>query len=230
MREIVLDTETTGMEPAEGHRLVEIGCVELFNHVPTGKTWHCYLNPERDVPAEATAVHGLTFERLKNEPVFSQVYLDFLDFIGDGQLVIHNAAFDMKFINAELSTMGHPAISPKRVTDSLMVARGKFPGSPASLDALCRRFSIDLSGREFHGALLDAQLLAAVWLEMMGGRQHGFALGGEDQEMENTAAQSPLAFSRDKPFREPRPHSASDEEIAAHDAMLAELSNPLWKV
>lgn len=227
MREIVLDTETTGMEPAEGHRLVEIGCVELFNHVPTGRTYHAYINPERDVPAEAVAVHGLTAEMLKDKPVFSQVYVDFLEFIGDGHLVIHNAAFDMKFINAELAMVGHAPLPPKRVTDSLLAAREKFPGSPASLDALCRRFNIDLSARELHGALLDAQLLAEVWLEMMGGRQHGLGLDGPAVAAAEQVAVS-LAAQRNRPYREPRPHLPSAEELAAHAAMMKSLKDPLW--
>lgn len=226
MREIILDTETTGMEPSDGHKLVEIGCVELMNYVPTGRTFHQYINPERDVPAEAAAVHGLTTNMLKDKPIFSQVYIDFLDFIGDARLVIHNAAFDMKFINAELSAVGHAPIPPKQVTDSLRIAREKFPGSPASLDALCRRFSIDLSGREFHGALLDAQLLAEVWLELMGGRQHGLGLGQRQTESVGTVSASAV---RDRPFREPRPHAPSAEELAAHKAMVAQLTDPVWK-
>ena len=176
MREIIVDTETTGMEPADGHRLVEIGCIELHNFVPTGATFHRYINPERDVPPEAAAVHGLTTERLRKEPVFSQIFVDFLEFVGDATLVIHNAAFDMKFINAELATVGHRGLSQSKVKDTLALARQKYPGSPASLDALCRRFEIDLSERDLHGALLDAQLLARVYLEMMGGRQHGLGL------------------------------------------------------
>lgn len=227
MREIVLDTETTGMEPAEGHRLIEIGCVELFNHVPTGKTYHAYINPERDVPADAVAVHGLTAEMLKDKPVFSQVYVDFLEFIGDAQLVIHNAAFDMKFINAELSKVGHAPLAPKRVTDSLMIAREKFPGSPASLDALCRRFNIDLSARELHGALLDAQLLAEVWLELKGGRQHGLGLDGPQATQAEQTAIS-IAAQRSRPHREPRPHAPSAEELAAHAELVQKLKDPLW--
>ncbi len=227
MLEIVLDTETTGMEPAQGDRLVEIGCVELFNQVPTGRTFHVYINPERDVPAEAVAVHGLTREMLKDKPVFSQIYVDLLEFIGDGRLVIHNAAFDMKFINAELASVGHAPIPSKRVTDSLLVAREKFPGSPASLDALCRRFNIDLSSRELHGALLDAQLLAAVWLEMMGGRQHGLGLGDDKTAAPEQAAIS-VAAQRLRPHREPRPHAPSADELAAHSALMEELKDPLW--
>lgn len=230
MREIVLDTETTGMDPAAGDRLVEIGCVELHNHVPTGKTYHVYLNPERDVPAEAVAVHGLTREFLKDKPVFSQIFDEFIAFIGDAVLVIHNAEFDMKFINAELATVGHPAISMKRVTDTLMTARKKFPGSPASLDALCRRYNIDLSGRELHGALLDAQLLAEVYLELAGGRQHGLGLASESSAAVSAGSMLvSMQAAREKKDREPRPHAASAEERAAHEKMVGQLTDPLWK-
>ncbi|MCC7305042.1 MAG: DNA polymerase III subunit epsilon, partial [Alphaproteobacteria bacterium] len=155
MREIVLDTETTGMDPEEGHKIVEIGCVELINHIPTGKTLQFYINPERDVPPEATAVHGLTNAFLAGKPVFSQVYAEFVEFIGDAKLVIHNAEFDMKFINAELRNVGHEAYAWNRVVDTLGMARKKYPGSPANLDALCRRFGISLEERTLHGALLD---------------------------------------------------------------------------
>ena len=177
MREIVLDTETTGMDPDEGDKLVEIGCVELENHMPTGRTYHQYINPEREVPAEAVAVHGLTYDRLKKEPTFGEVVGDFLDFIGnDAKLVIHNAAFDMKFINAEIKTYGFASIDPKRVIDTLDMARKKFPGSPANLDALCRRYNIDNTSRTLHGALLDSELLAEVYLELLGGRQRGLEI------------------------------------------------------
>lgn len=230
MREIVLDTETTGMDPSEGDRLVEIGCVELVNQVPTGRTYHQYINPERDVPAEAVAVHGLTEKFLKDKPTFSEVFGDFLDFIGDdSNLVIHNAAFDMKFLNAELKTMGCPAIPNSRVVDSLDMARRKFPGSPASLDALCRRFNIDLSGRELHGALLDAQLLADVYLELLGGRQHGLGLAAENEQTSQAGRVVSSELHKDRPFREPRAFGVSDEEKAAHEKMLAELTDPLWK-
>ncbi len=230
MREIVLDTETTGMEPSEGDRLIEIGCIELMNYVPTGKTWHKYLNPERDVPAEAVAVHGLTWERLKGEPVFSQVYTDFLEFIGDSTLVIHNAAFDMKFINAELKAVGHKPIPDARVTDSLLLARKKYPGSPASLDALCRRFNIDLTDRTLHGALLDAELLAEVYLQMMGGRQHGLGLATETgATAPGLAAPVSGKAAREKILRPARPHAASEDELAAHKALLEKLTDPLWK-
>lgn len=228
MREIVLDTETTGMDPETGDRLVEIGCVELLNHVPTGRTYHQYINPERDVPAEAVAVHGLTAERLKNEPVFAQVYTEFLDFVGDdSRLVIHNAAFDMKFINAELAAVGHKAIPYSRVTDTLAIARQKFPGSPASLDALCRRFGIDNAARTFHGALLDSELLAEVYLELMGGRQHGLGLGGADAD---EAGGNAALLARKRPYRAPRPHQAREDEVAAHEAMLDQLKEPLWRM
>jgi len=226
MREIVLDTETTGMDPAKGDRIVEIGCVELESHVPTGRTLHMYLNPERDVPAEVVAVHGLTAEFLSNHPTFAEVVDKFVDFIGEDVLVIHNAEFDVKFLNAELRTLGFPAIQMRRVIDTVMLARRKFPGSPANLDALCRRFNIDLSSRTLHGALLDSQLLAEVYLELLGGRQHG--LGLDTPAMRNVLAQEIAANTR-KTMREPRPHAAKPEEAAAHDAMVAKLKDAIWK-
>ncbi len=213
MREIVLDTETTGMEPAEGDKLVEIGCLELENHLPTGRKLHLYLNPERDVPAGAVAVHGLTSEFLKDKPTFAEVVGEFLDFIGDdSKLVIHNAEFDMKFLNWELKTLGFPSLDPRRAIDTVKMARLKFPGSPANLDALCRRFGIDNTGRTLHGALLDSELLAEVYLELLGGRQRGL--------LDETAAMkkqtSVLAAEVDRPYRAPREHQASDEEVKAH--------------
>lgn len=226
MREIILDTETTGMDPSQGDRLVEIGCVEVMNFVPTGRTYHIYINPERDVPAEAVAVHGLTVQFLKDKPVFSQIYTDFLDFVAEGHLVIHNAEFDMKFINAELKKVGHKPIPDKRVTDTLAIARKKFPGSPASLDALCRRFQIDNSGRELHGALLDAQLLAEVYLEMMGGRQHGLGLS-QDGPLPSGDIISHQAV-RQRQYREPRRFAPSAEEKAAHDELLKSITDPIW--
>lgn len=178
MREIVLDTETTGIEPADGHRLVEIGCVELVNHVPTGRVWHQYINPQRDMPPEAFDVHGLSAQFLSDKPVFRAVAADFLAFLGEARLVIHNAAFDMKFLNAELGWAGLPQLALHRAIDTLAIARKRFPGSPASLDALCRRFGIDNSRREKHGALLDSEILAEVYLELIGGRQPDLVLGG----------------------------------------------------
>lgn len=228
-REIVLDTETTGMNPETGDKIVEIGAVELDGHMPTGRTLQFYINPERDVPAEATAVHGITNEFLKNKPVFSQIYTDFLDFIGkDSILVIHNAEFDMKFINWELKQVGHPAIGWNRVIDTLAMARKKFPGSPASLDALCRRFSIDNTSRTFHGALLDSQLLAEVYLELLGGRQHGFVLEDQSKNTANTKSSGERKLI-ERLFREPRPHSASVQELEAHAKLLESMKEPLWK-
>ncbi len=171
MREIVLDTETTGFEPSEGHRIVEIGAVELLNKMPTGRTYHQYINPERPMPKEAFEVHGLGDDFLRDKPVFKTIARDFIEFVGESTLVIHNAAFDMKFLNAELKSLGHPGLPMSQSLDTVAMARRKFPGAPASLDALCRRFGIDNSAREKHGALLDCELLAEVYLELIGGRQ-----------------------------------------------------------
>lgn len=222
MREVALDTETTGLDPHDGHRVVEIGCVELVNHVPTGQVYHQYLNPDRDMPEEALAVHGLTSERLANEPRFAAVVDAFLTFVGTAPLVIHNASFDMKFLNAELKRAGRPTIPGDRAVDTLTIARRKFPGAGASLDALCRRYGIDASERTLHGALLDAQLLAEVYLELLGGRQPDLALAGEDP-----AGTAPAATVH-RQARPPRPHAASAEELAAHAAFLEKLKDPLW--
>lgn len=225
MREIVFDTETTGMDPANGDKLVEIGCVELENHIPTGRTYHQYINPEREVPAEAVAVHGLTLEKLKDEPTFGEIVGDFLDFIGtDSKLIAHNAPFDVKFMNAEMKTYGFPALDPKRVIDSLTIARRKFPGSPASLDALCRRFNIDNTARTLHGALLDSEILAEVYLELLGGRQRGLGIDPEQK----TASQDKVVKIERK-FREPRTFGISEDEKKAHQKMCDGLSNSLWK-
>lgn len=222
MREIVFDTETTGLDPAQGDRVVEIGCVELVNMIPTGRTYHTYLNPERDMPAEAQAVHGLSEEFLRAHPTFAEVVDDFLAFIADARLVAHNAEFDMKFINAELARLGFPAIPSLHVVDTLAITRRKFPGAPATLDALCKRFNIDNAARTLHGALLDAQLLAEVYLELMGGRQVGLALVGESSV--GVAAVARAA----RQFRPPRPHAPSAEELAAHTAFVEKLPNALW--
>jgi DNA polymerase-3 subunit epsilon len=224
MREIVLDTETTGMDPVQGDRLVEIGCVEVENQLPTGKTFHVYINPERDVPAEAVAVHGITAEFLKDKPTFGEVVGDFVDFIGDSRLVIHNAEFDMKFLNAELKMFGFPTMDMRRATDTVKIAREKFPGSPANLDALCRRFGIDNSNRTLHGALLDAQLLAEVYLELMGGRQAGFAI--HEERGQNGLLHN---VTLERKHREPRDFPLNAQEKEAHDALIASLKNPLWK-
>lgn len=224
MREIVFDTETTGFDPAEGHRVIEIGCIELMNHIPTGKTYHQYINPERDVPADAVAVHGLTFDRLKKEPTFGEIIADFTAFIGeDSKLVAHNADFDMKFINAEFKTFGFPSIDRRRVVDTVAMARAKFPGSPANLDALCRRFNIDNTARVFHGALLDSELLAEVYLELLGGRQHGLGLETKSKAQEKAAFQK-----TEKTIRAARTFPVSEQEDAAHKLLIAQLKNPLW--
>lgn len=228
MREIVLDTETTGMDPYEGHRIVEIGCVELENHLPTGNHYHVYINPERDVPAEVVAVHGLTEEFLKDKQTFGEVYADFLDFIGDSKLVIHNAAFDMKFINHHLTEMGAAVIPSTRVIDSLTMARQKFPGSLASLDALCKRFNVDNSSRTLHGALLDSEILAEVYLELLGGRQTGLTLGDNDTGSQNQI--EALDVKSKKPKREARVFEIPADELTAHAAMVDDLGNKaLWK-
>ncbi|PZQ49097.1 MAG: DNA polymerase III subunit epsilon [Micavibrio aeruginosavorus] len=223
MREIVLDTETTGMDPVKGDKLVEIGCVELENHLPTGKTYHVYINPEREIPPEATAVHGITDDFVKDKPTFGEIVGDFMDFIGNDRLVIHNAEFDVKFLNAELKTFGFPSLDSRRVFDTLRMAREKFPGSPANLDALCRRFNIDNSGRTYHGALLDSQLLAEVYLELLGGRQRGLGISEASIAVEKTIQAS------NREFREARVFTPSEEELAAHEEMLGKLKDPLWK-
>lgn len=228
MREIVLDTETTGMDPDEGHRIIEIGCIELVNHLPTGRTWHHYINPEREVDAGAAAVHGIKTEFLKDKPTFGEIVGSFLDFIDGAKLVIHNAEFDVKFLNAELKTFGYPLISLPECIDTVKMARKKFPGSPANLDALCRRFNVDLSGRELHGALLDAQLLASVYLELLGGRQHGLGLQSDAGKTANNAENSSVT-KIDRPYREPRVFAPSQAELNAHNAMIETLKDPLWR-
>ncbi len=229
MREIVLDTETTGLDPYADHRLVEIGCIELVNHMPTGNQYHQYINPQRSMPKEAFDVHGLGDEFLAKQPVFAEVVDDFLEFIGmDSKLVIHNAAFDMKFLNAELSWLNKPLIANDRAIDTVQMARKKFPGSPVSLDALCRRFKIDNSNRTLHGALLDSDLLAVVYLELLGGRQHGLGLDA------NLSGQGELGSAHHmvksaKPYREPRPHTAKPEEVARHQAYIADkIKDAVW--
>ena len=224
-REIILDTETTGLDPVEGHRLVEIGCLELVNHLPTGKVFHTYLNPMRDVPAEATRVHGLTTEFLKSHPLFTEKVGEFTDFIGESMLVIHNAEFDMKFINAELKSSGFKPLPMTRATDTLLMARQKFPGQPANLDALCRRFKIDNSERKLHGALLDAELLAEVYLELIGGRQHGLGLGGELAAKQSQALNAKIKRQK----REARSFPPSNDELAAHETLLNKIKGALWR-
>jgi len=224
MREIVLDTETTGLDPKSGDRLVEIGCVELDNHLPTGRTYHQYVNPERDMPDEAFRVHGLSEAFLAKYPVFADIAEPFLKFIGDAHLVIHNASFDLGFINAELKRLGRAPVEPRRAIDTVQVARGKYPGAQASLDALCRRFEIDLSVRTKHGALLDAELLADVYLELVGGRQPGFELASQQRQSNNKKSDR-----KTKPARPPRPHAPSQTESAAHQALIEKITDPIWR-
>jgi DNA polymerase-3 subunit epsilon len=221
VREIVIDTETTGLDPNDGHRIVEIACVELMHHVPTGRKLHRYVNPGREMPTDALAVHGITAEFLANQPAFEAIADELAAFIAGDRLVIHNAEFDIAFLNAELARLGRPALACAFV-DTLAVARRRFPGAPASLDALCRRFAIDLSVREKHGADIDCGLLAKVYIELLGGRQPGldFAAAG--------AAGMALALPQDRPPRPVRPHAPSIEELAAHQAMLATIKAPLW--
>jgi len=227
MREIVLDTETTGFEPSEGHRLVEIGAVELFNHMPTGNVYHQYINPQRSMPKEAFAVHGLGDDFLRDKPLFSEIAQAFLDFIGDATLVIHNAAFDMKFLNAELKSANKALIPFDRALDTVMMARKKFPGSPASLDALCRRFGVDNSAREKHGALLDSEILAEVYLELIGGRQPDLVLATSQAATKGTVTEQ--ADWRPRPRAEPLLPRITDEEAAAHAAFVAKLGDgALW--
>ena len=225
MREIVLDTETTGLDPTTGDRIVEIGAVELLNHLPTGNTFHKYLNPERNMPEEAQAVHGLTEEFLKDKPVFSQIVDDFLTFIKDSKLVIHNASFDMKFINAELVLVGKTTLPTDIAIDTLGIARKKYPGSPASLDALCRRFNIDNSARTLHGALLDSEILAEVYLELIGGRQPDFGLSDAYNTGERKAEEQRKVFNRPQPLKT----RLTDKEQEAHKAFVQKLGeSAMW--
>ncbi|SMH45099.1 DNA polymerase III subunit epsilon [Maritimibacter sp. HL-12] len=228
MREIVLDTETTGFDPKTGDRMVEIGAVELVNHMPTGRTFHQYINPERDVPQAAFEVHGLSAEFLRDYPVFRDIAAAFLEFIGDAPLVIHNAKFDVPFLNAELGWCNHPIIPMERAIDTLDIARKKYPGSPASLDALCRRFNIDNSHRTLHGALLDSEILAEVYLELIGGRQPGLVLA-HDPSQSNERIPGAEAW---RPYPRPSPIGPriTDEEAAAHAAFVEALGDgAIWK-
>jgi len=225
MREVVLDTETTGLDPAEGHRLVEIGCIELFNRIPTGREFHCYINPDRDMPPEAEAVHGLSASFLAKFPLFGDHIESFLEFIGDAPLIIHNAGFDLKFLNAELGTHSRPLFATDRAIDTLSLARRKFPGAPASLDALCKRFNIDTSRRDKHGALIDATLLAAVYVELIGGKEPGLDLmAGATSAGANRLA----AHRTPRPQRPARSFPVVAEEQAAHQSFIARIKNALW--
>ncbi len=228
MREIVLDTETTGLDPEEGHRIVEIGAIELTGHVPTGRTYHQYINPQRDMPEEAFAVHGLSEEFLRTKPVFRDIGQAFLDFVGDAKLVIHNAAFDMKFLNAELGWAGLPRLGEDQAIDTLHIARRRFPGAQNSLDALCRRFGVDNSARTLHGALLDSEILADVYLELIGGRQPDFAL--EAAAVQVTSAEVAIDW-RPAPRPVPLAPRLTKAEAEAHAAFIERLGDgALWKL
>lgn len=222
MREIVLDTETTGLAATNGDRIVEIACLELIHHVPTGETFHTYINPERDMPEEAFRIHGLSDAFLSDKPLFAAIADDFLAFIADAPLVIHNAEFDVGFINAELVRLGRDRLDGSRAVDTMRLARKRFPGAQASLDALCRRFEIDNSARTFHGALLDCELLAEVYLELKGGRQPGLELAQQGRRRAQAAVQ-------ERTRRPPRPHAPSAEELAAHERLLEGVENPIWR-
>lgn len=240
MREIVLDTETTGFEPEEGDRIVEIGAIELIGHMPTGRTYHQYINPQRSMPAEAFGVHGIGpdlleppqdpkpgQQTLRDKPLFRDIAQDFVDFIGDARLVIHNAAFDMKFLNAELGWLNRPLLPMDQALDTLAIARRRFPGSPASLDALCRRFGIDNTSRTLHGALLDSEILAEVYLELIGGRQPDFALSANTQRASGDTKSDDW---RPTPRPIPLQSKLTNEEAAAHSAFIDSLGDgALWK-
>jgi DNA polymerase-3 subunit epsilon len=249
MREIVLDTETTGIDPSDGHRIIEIGALEMINQLPTGEQLHIYINPERDIDAGAVAVHGLTAEFLQDKPVFAAIVDEFLAFIGDSQMVIHNAPFDMGFINAELEKLGRDPLPMTQAVDTLKMARKKFPGAQANLNALCRRFEIDNTHRDLHGALIDADLLAAVYIELLGGKQRGLSLeppsssdvpasamsapdspssgAGSHNDLQSQA--SPDFEIRTDSQRFDRPHSASQAEKAAHNALIDQIPEAIWR-
>lgn len=225
LREIVFDTETTGLSPQEGDKLVEIGAVELINHIPTGRTYHQYINPERDVPEEVVKVHGLTYDFLKNYPKLHEIAKDFIDFVGDdGILVAHNASFDINFINYEFKHKGFPVYPQDRVIDTLEIARAKFPGARNNLDALCRRFNIDNSARTKHGALLDAELLSEVYLELLGGAEPTMSLES-DQAVENKSENT----KTQNIYREPRNFPLSEQEIQEHEEFLKNnITDAIW--
>jgi DNA polymerase-3 subunit epsilon len=226
VREIVFDTETTGLNPIGGDRMVEIGCVEMFNRVETGRHFHAYFNPERLMPSEAEAVHGLTSIFLSDKPLFSEKAEELLDFFEDSPLVAHNAGFDFGFLNFELERCGRPTVCTRRMVDTLQLARTRHPGAKHSLDALCMRFGIDRSHRVKHGALLDAQLLAQVYVELTGGRQIGLGLVAEAGSVSIQASARPVTIREPRP---PRPHFAGEEELARHRAFISRLVNPLWE-
>jgi len=230
MREIVFDTETTGLDPKEGDRMVEIGCVELVNRVATGVTFHAYFNPERDMPAAAEAVHGLSISFLEDKPLFGATAGELLEFLGDAPLVAHNAGFDFGFLNAELERISFEPVCTSRMVDTVALARKRHPGAKLSLDALCTRYGIDRSHRVNPGALLDAELLAQVYVELTGGRQIGLQLAAEAAQprAEQNSKIARVSGRADGERRDPRPHSASEEELARHRAFLEQIESPVW--
>lgn len=225
MREIIFDTETTGFDPKNGDRMVEIGCIEMINRVETGRTYHAYFNPERSMPAEAEAVHGLSDTFLADKPLFSECAQDFLDFIEDSPMIAHNAGFDFNFINAELRLCDMPEVSRERMVDTVALAKVRHPGSKLSLDALCTRYGIDRSHRTKHGALLDAELLAQVYVELRGGRQIGLELVAETTEI---VTETKVLVRKDRVYRQPRSHAATEAELLAHAEFLKSVDAPLW--
>lgn len=227
MRELCLDTETTGLNPSEGHKIVEIACVELINKVRTGNNFHIYINPRREMPAEAFRIHGISGEFLQDKPIFAHVATQFLDFIRGAKLIIHNAAFDMKFLNFELALIGIDPISNDNVVDSLVMARNKFPGAANSLDALCKRFNIDLSKRTKHGALLDCELLADVYIELMGGAQSGLVFGAALSEEKSDKK---IIFEQVRRMLVKREFAVSNEDLERHkEFIIKNIKNNLWE-
>jgi DNA polymerase-3 subunit epsilon len=226
MREIIFDTETTGLSPAGGDRMVEIGCIEMIGRVETGRHFHCYFNPDRPMPSEAEAVHGLSDIFLSNKPRFAEKVEELLEFIADAPLVAHNASFDFGFLNHELERCGRPHVCMTRMVDTLVMARTRHPGAKHSLDALCSRYGVDRSGRVKHGALLDAQLLAQVYVELTGGRQIGLGLVSDTPAVSTAAVAAPVAA---RAVRPPRPHQPSAAELFRHRDFLAKIASPLWE-
>ena len=224
MRWIALDTETTGLNPLNGHRIVEIGCVVLDDNIPTGEEWHIYLNPERDVPEAAEAVHGLSSKFLSDKPLFKEISDELLSFLGDAELVIHNAKFDIGFLNNELKLVNKPIINIENTIDTVILARKTIPGAAASLDALCKRFNIDLSRREKHGALLDAQLLAEVYLELTGGRQSSFRLAASEKNKKTHSSENINIEIKKNTFEA----KISDKEIKMHEELINKLKQAVW--
>jgi DNA polymerase-3 subunit epsilon len=225
MREIIFDTETTGFDPRNGDRMVEIGCIEMVNRNLTGRTFHAYFNPQRSMPAEAEAVHGLSDAFLADKPLFAELAQDFLDFIEDSPMIAHNAGFDFNFINAELMLCGLSEVSRDRMVDTVALAKVRHPGAKLSLDALCTRYGIDRSHRTKHGALLDAELLSQVYVELCGGRQIGLELVAETTEI---VTEIKVLTRKDRVYRQPRPHAATEAELAAHAEFLKSVDTPLW--